>query len=58
MGFEPTFYSYRPTNVVAAHGYGPVLLAGAEMIAFRNGQGKDAAVNLGALQMQRPPSFF
>jgi unsaturated rhamnogalacturonyl hydrolase len=58
MGFEPTFYSFRPTSAVAAHGYGPVLLAGAEMIAFRNGQGKDAAVNLGALQMQRPPSFF
>ena len=58
MGFEPTFYSYRPTSVFAAHGYGPVLLAGAEMIAFRNGKGKDALVNLGALQMQRPPSFF
>jgi hypothetical protein len=58
MGFEPTFYSYRPTSVFAAHGYGPVLLAGAEMIAFRNGAGKDALVNLGALQMQRPPSFF
>jgi hypothetical protein len=34
------------------------LLAGAEMIAFRNGKGKDALVNLGALQMQRAPSFF
>jgi rhamnogalacturonyl hydrolase YesR len=58
MGFEPTFYSYRPTSVLAAHGYGPVLLAGAEMITFRNGKGKDALVNLGALQMQRPTSFF
>ena len=58
MGFEPAFYSYRPTNVVAAHGYGPVLLAGAEMITFRNGLGKDAVVNLGSLQMQRSPSNF
>ena len=58
MAFEPVFYSHRPTSVYAAHGYGPVLLAGAEMIAFRNGAGKDALVNLGALQMQRPPSFF
>ena len=58
MAFEPTFYSYRPTSVYAAHGYGPVLLAGAEMIAFRNGKGKDALVNLGALQMQHAPSFF
>jgi len=32
MGFDPAFYSYRPVNVFAAHGYGPVLLAGAEMI--------------------------
>jgi unsaturated rhamnogalacturonyl hydrolase len=32
MGFDPTFYYYRPRHVLAAHGYGPVLLAGAEMI--------------------------
>jgi unsaturated rhamnogalacturonyl hydrolase len=32
MGFDPAFYSYRPVNVYAAHGYGPALLAGAEMI--------------------------
>lgn len=32
MGFDPAFYYYRPINVYAAHGYGPVLLAGAEII--------------------------
>jgi unsaturated rhamnogalacturonyl hydrolase len=32
MGFDPAFYYYRPINVFAAHSYGPVLLAGAEMI--------------------------
>jgi len=32
MGFEPAYYYYRPRSVYAAHGYGPVLLAGAEMI--------------------------
>lgn len=32
MAFDPAFYYYRPINVYAAHGYGPVLLAGAEMI--------------------------
>ncbi len=32
MAFEPMFYYYRPVNVFAAHGYGPVLLAGAEVI--------------------------
>lgn len=30
--FDPVFYYYRPTSVFAAHGYGPVLQAGAEMI--------------------------
>jgi hypothetical protein len=32
MGFDPAFYYYRPTSSFAAHGYGPVLLAGAEML--------------------------
>ena len=32
MAFDPAFYYYRPVNVFAAHGYGPVLLAGAEVI--------------------------
>jgi rhamnogalacturonyl hydrolase YesR len=32
MAFDPVFYYYRPVNVYAAHGYGPVLLAGAEML--------------------------
>ncbi len=31
MAFDPAFYYYRPVNVFAAHGYGPVLLAGAEI---------------------------
>ena len=32
LGFDPAFYCCRPTNAFAAHGYGPVLLAGAEII--------------------------
>lgn len=32
MAFDPAFYYHRPVNVYAAHGYGPVLLAGAEVI--------------------------
>lgn len=31
MAFDPAFYYYRPINVYAAHGYGPVLLAGASV---------------------------
>ena len=32
MGFDPAFYAYRPVHVMAAHGYGPVVWAGAEII--------------------------
>lgn len=32
MAFDPAFYCYRPVSHFAAHGYGPVLLAGAEMM--------------------------
>ena len=32
MGFDPAFYAYRPVHVMAAHGYGPTIWAGAEMI--------------------------
>lgn len=32
MGFDPAFYYYRPTSPYAAHGYGPTLLAGSELI--------------------------
>jgi unsaturated rhamnogalacturonyl hydrolase len=32
MAFDPVFYYHRPVNVFAAHGYGPALLAGAEVI--------------------------
>ena len=32
MAFDPAFYYYRPRHIFAAHGYGPVLLAAAEVI--------------------------
>jgi rhamnogalacturonyl hydrolase YesR len=32
MGFDPAFYYHRPRSAFAAHGYGPVLLAGAETV--------------------------
>jgi rhamnogalacturonyl hydrolase YesR/lysophospholipase L1-like esterase len=32
MAFDVAFYCHRPVNVHAAHGYGPVIMAGAEMI--------------------------
>jgi unsaturated rhamnogalacturonyl hydrolase len=35
VGWDPMFYMYRPVHLLAAHGYGPVLLAAAEMIELR-----------------------
>lgn len=58
MGFDPAFYYHRPTSVYAAHGYGPVLLAGAEMITFRLGPGAEARIHDGAVQMGPSPSRF
>jgi rhamnogalacturonyl hydrolase YesR len=58
MGFDPMFYSYRPVSPHAAHGYGPVLLAGAEMIALRDGAGRDAVVSDGAVLFKPSPSRF
>jgi rhamnogalacturonyl hydrolase YesR len=49
MGFDPAFYYYRPINVFAAHGYGPAILAGSEMILLlRNHTYK---INDSALQL-------
>lgn len=36
MGFDPAFYYYRPQSAIAAHSYGPVLHAGAELIRLIN----------------------
>ena len=47
MGFDAAFYSYRPTHVMAAHGYGPVIWAGAEMIrllSLQHPKSNDSAV--------------
>ena len=55
IGFDPMFYAYRPTSVLAAHGYGPVLLAGAEMIKLRSGAAKALSNNGGALMIAPAP---
>ncbi|MEL0456488.1 glycoside hydrolase family 88 protein [Flavobacteriaceae bacterium SZ-1-7] len=50
MGFDPAFYYYRPINVYAAHGYGPVLLAGSEIINMLNNN--EFELNDSALQLK------
>jgi rhamnogalacturonyl hydrolase YesR len=57
MGFDPTFYYTRPTSVLAAHGYGPVLLAGAEVIKLRQGKAAQALISDGAVQLHAAPGI-
>jgi unsaturated rhamnogalacturonyl hydrolase len=57
MGWDPMFYLHRPVSVLAAHGYGPVLLAGAEMIELTRGAGQKANQN-GGVQYGEATSRF
>ena len=50
MAFDPAFYYYRPINVFAAHGYGPAILAGAEIIELLNNFSFE--INDSALQLK------
>jgi unsaturated rhamnogalacturonyl hydrolase len=51
MGFDPAFYYYRPVNNYAAHGYGPVLLAGAEI--YRMLQNHPFVINDSSVQVNK-----
>ncbi len=50
MGFDPAFYYYRPVHLYAAHGYGPVMLAGAEVILML--KNNEFEINDSALQLK------
>lgn len=50
MGFDPAFYYYRPIHVFAAHGYGPVMLAGAEVIQLL--KNNEFEINDSSLQLK------
>ena len=52
MAFDPAFYYFRPVSPYAAHGYGPVLLAGAEVIQLL--KGRKFEINDSSLQLLQP----
>jgi rhamnogalacturonyl hydrolase YesR len=52
VGWDPAFYMYRPVHLLAAHGYGPVFLAGAEMLELL--KRPDIGLHDGGLQFGRP----
>ncbi len=49
MGFDPAFYYHRPISPYAAHGYGPTILAGAEVIQLL--KNKQFEMNDSSLQL-------
>lgn len=51
MGFDPAFYYHRPVNKFAAHGYGPVIAAGAEI--YRLIENNEFEINDSSLQLLR-----
>jgi rhamnogalacturonyl hydrolase YesR len=51
-GADYAFYYYRPTSVTAAHGYGPVFLAGGEIAKLV--KNKEFRVNLAAMNYVEP----
>ena len=61
MAFDPAFYYYRPVNVYAAHGYGPVIWAGAEIIHLLKKQYpkmNDSAVQFYATEQKTDAPIF
>ena len=61
MAFDPAFYAYRPCHVMAAHGYGPVIWAGAEMLKLLKQQhpkSNDSAVMFYDHEIKTNASIF
>jgi len=56
LGWTNTFYENRPVSVYAAHGYGPVLLAAAEMLKlYKEPQGGEGRPGGPQMAGGRPP---
>ncbi len=52
MAFDPAFYYHRPVHPAAAHGYGPVIMAGAEMLNLTKNFGIE--INDSAVMFYKP----
>jgi rhamnogalacturonyl hydrolase YesR len=50
LAFDSAYYYYRPVSVTAAHGYGPVLLAGAETLKMLKNDAFNIVVAYGVVQ--------
>jgi len=57
IGWEAAFYAYRPTSPYAAHGYGPVLLAGAELLQLLKQYGDKVNFHDGGVHVGETPNL-
>ena len=57
IGWEAAFYAYRPTSLYAAHGYGPVLLAGAEVLQMLKTLGDKTSYHDGGVHVGETPNL-
>jgi rhamnogalacturonyl hydrolase YesR len=61
MGFDAAFYAYRPVHDMAAHGYGPTLWAGAEIIRLlqtTHPKMNDSAIHFYSSEQQTTEPIF
>ena len=61
MGFDRAFYCHRPVHVMAAHGYGPVIWAGGEiirMLSMTHPKMNDNAVHFYPMEQKAQTAVF
>lgn len=61
MGFDAAYYAYRPVSAKAAHGYGPVVWAGAEMwqlLSHQFARSNDSAIHYYATDPEATTPIF
>jgi unsaturated rhamnogalacturonyl hydrolase len=56
LAFDLAYYYYRPVSVTAAHGYGPVLLAGAETLKLLKNDAFNITSAFGVIQFVPKPA--
>ena len=57
IGWDPAFYAHRPVSPFAAHGYGPVILAGAEVLEMLTRRGDEMKLHDSAVHLGETPDW-
>ena len=57
IGWDAAFYALRPTSPYAAHGYGPVLFAGSELLEMLQKLGEEVSFHDGGIHVGETPKW-